>query len=107
MLNPQDDFSPNQLIKSLSEKIEQPDKFAHVFCEAAKSQKTIDEVLKEIIRKLLKHDYETIEHLKALQRQVDREDWRYVVKKVGLTGWSIIMVILGAIITALARHFIP
>ena len=101
-----DDFNPKQAYDALSANIEQPERFAQLFCKAAKKQKSIDEVLKNVIRDLLDNDQKTIDRVKRLQRDVDKEDWRNFIKKVGLVGWSIIMVAIGAAITIILKKYI-
>lgn len=104
--NKQDDFSPQDTLRRLSENLEQPDKFAQIFCDAAKTQKNIDETLKLVVKNLIKNDKETIDTIKDYQRQVDKEDWKNFIKKIGATGWAIIMLIVGAILQALSRKFL-
>lgn len=106
MTNPNDDFNPEKEIATLSANFHQPDKFAENFCKVAKTQKSVDEVLKTIIKSLIKEDQETIEIIKEYQRTVDKEDWRYFLKKIGFTGWSLIMIGVGALITATIKKYI-
>lgn len=101
-----DDFDPKQAIAALLANLEQPDKFAHLFCEAAKKQKAIDDVLKENIRALIKHDIEVINSIKYLQRQVDKEDWKFFLKKMGTSSWAILLLMLGAMLQALSGKYL-
>ena len=80
-------------------------KFAEIFCQAAGKQKSIDKVLKDNIRELIKSDKETREMPKELLREVDQEDWRRFVKKVGTPAWAIGLIIIGATLQALSRKF--
>lgn len=102
----EEDFDPRGAIDSLRANLEQPDKFSDIFCNAAKTQKSIDNVLKDTIRELLKHDKETLEHVKNVQRQVNKEDIRNIIKQIGWGGWTLITVIITAIITSLIRKYI-
>jgi len=97
-----DDFDPNEAIRKLSATIEQPDKFAEVFCTAAKTQKNIDTALKELIKDLLQHDHSARAIIKSIIREVDKEDWRHYAKKIGLVGWSIILVLITTVANKVA-----
>jgi hypothetical protein len=99
-----DDYDPQKTVADLVANFEQPDRFAQIFCKAAEKQKSIDEVLQKNIKHLLQHDKETIDCIKNLQRQVDKEDWRYFLKKMGIGGWTIIVVILTALIDRWLKH---
>lgn len=96
MTQPDDNFDAKAAVKEVSDKIEQPQKFAEVFCAAADTQKSIDECVKKMLRSLIENDPALRESFRKLIRDVDKEDWRYLVKKIGAAGWSIIMLILGA-----------
>lgn len=100
-----DDFDIKNMVLNLSANLEQPDKFAEIFCKAAEKQKSIDAVLKNIVREVLKYDNDTLEHIKIVQRQVNNEDWRSFIKRIGIAGWSISMLVIGAIITGLSRKY--
>lgn len=67
-----DDFDPNEAIRKLSATIEQPDKFAEIFCTAAKTQKNIDTALKDLIKDLLQHDHVARNIIKSIIREVDK-----------------------------------
>ena len=101
--NLSDDFNPKQAYESLSANIEQPDKFAQLFCKAAASQKSIDNVLKKTFRNLLSKDHQTIERVKQLQREINKEDWRSFLNKIGWTGWALIWAIFGGTLLAVAQ----
>lgn len=101
-----DDFDPSKILKRLAAHIEQPEKFAQIFCDAAKSQKAIDNHLKEVIKEVLIKDPEMISYLKQIARDVDKEDWRFCLKKIGLAGWAGIVFAAGAVFTALIHKLI-
>lgn len=102
-----DDFDPKKSIKKLSETIDQPDKFAEVFCSAARSQKIIDCVLKETMRDLMKSDSETRSMIKEMLREVESEDWRSFVRKAFGSIWSLSLIAFGAVLAAVLRWLIP
>ena len=101
-----DDYNPRKSIEKLTANLEQPDKFAEIFCQAAGKQKAIDEVLQKVIKSLIEKDHSTREMLKVLLREVDREDLRNYVRKIGTPVWTIILLALGAILQALSRKYL-
>lgn len=70
-----DNYTPEQQLVRVAATIDQPDKFAKVFCEAAKTQKSIDESLKIVVKSLIQHDKETRDFIKIYY-----EKWK---KKIG------------------------
>ena len=106
MNNQNDEYNPKKQLEKVTATLEQPDKFAIVFCKALESQKSIDTALKKVVKTLIKEDIETITSLKKYQREVDREDWKNFLKKMGVLGWSIIMLALGAILQTLSHKFL-
>lgn len=108
MATPDDDFSDaRKAIEALSANLQQPDKFAETFCEAAKKQKAIENVLKDNIRSLIETDKETREFIKSMLREVEAEDWRLFLKKGGGIIITIGALILGAILQGLSRKYLP
>lgn len=103
----EDNYDARAEIKKLQDNFYQPDKFAKTFCEAAKTQKSIDLALRKIIKKLIKDDPQTVEALKKHLRDINKEDWKTFIKKIGISGWSIIMASIGAIMATILRKFVP
>lgn len=101
MTKTSDDFDPQKAVEELSANFHQPDKFAEKFCQVARTQKSVDVVLKEIFKNLIKEDPDTINTLKAYQRQIDQEDWRFFLKKIGYAGSATFWLIMGSILTAI------
>lgn len=91
---------------TLAANLEQPDKFAQIFCEAASKQKSIDNVLKDNTKSLIKSDKETRDMLKELLREVNKEDWRFFLNKIGAIGWAVILLVVGAILQGLSRKYL-
>ncbi len=102
MTPPGDDYEPRQAIQTLSDNLTQPDKFAEIFCNAAKSQKKIDGLLKDSIRDLLKNDTLTRDEIKSLINETNKANWKTILKGLWFAIWSIILII----ITTLANRFL-
>lgn len=100
-----EDYEPKTAIRRLSASLDQPDKFAEIFCSAAKSQKNIDATLKDVMRDLLKSDKDTRDFVKDLLREVEHEDWRLFVKKFGGLLWALLLIAFGAILTVILEKF--
>ena len=88
-------------LDNLSSDLKQPDKFAQIFCEAAKTQKSIDYVLKEAIVDLLAKNSEAQEAVTSIVEKVDRNYQRVLSGKVGIAIWSIILLILPPVLSYL------
>jgi len=101
-----DDYDPNAMLKKLDANLHQPDKFAAIFCSAAASQKSVDDVIKNIIRNLLSTDTITRETLKHLVNESIKEDNWYYIKKTASSGWSIALIVIGIIIEKLLSKWI-
>jgi hypothetical protein len=92
-----DDYDPRQLIQELSANLTQPDKFAEIFCTAAKTQKRIDEVLNERIRDLLKNDNDSKNAITLIIKDYDKEGWKFLGKKLALIIWSLLLIVIGVL----------
>lgn len=99
------DFLDNKIFKDissdlakLSSDLRQPDKFAQIFCEAAKTQKNIDHVLKDIIVDLLAKNSEAQEAVTSVIEKVDRSYHRAISGKVAWGVWTVILIVLPSII---------
>ncbi len=99
----QDNYATEEQFKIVNDKLDQPHKFAEIFCEAAKSQKMVDETLKIIIRNLIKSDNESIELIKSMIREVEKEDWRLIIKKFTSFGIKALIFTLGAAATIIIQ----
>lgn len=106
MTTPTDDFNPKQAYESLSANIEQPDRFAQLFCKAAESQKSIDMTLEKVIKNLLEKDLQTIKRIKQLQREINKEEWSSFIKKIGWGGWAFIWTIIGGTLLATSQALV-
>ena len=101
-----DNADPKDAVRILKANLEQPHKFAQIFCEAAKSQKPIEDAIKKVIRKLLKEDKETTESVKKIQRDVNKEDWKLIIGKIGFGSWTIMVIILTIVLQSLSKKIL-
>jgi hypothetical protein len=105
------DFKSEDLVKvkaainHLLAHIEQPNKFAELFCEAARKQKDIDHTLKITITNLIAHDKDARALMKGLIREIETEDWKFFLQKIGTTGIAVGSLITGVFLTALFGYF--
>lgn len=100
-----EDYDPRAAITKLSANLEQPDKFAEIFCAAAKKQKDIDNILKENIRDIIKNDSPSRAQLKGLLREIEQEDLKFFLKKGGSALVVFLSILAGALINASVAHF--
>lgn len=101
-----DNFSPEQLLKKAIASLEQPDKFAEIFCQAARKQKAIDDVLQEVMRKLIEHDAPIRDALKGLLKEADKEERRSFFRKIRTQAWAILLLVVGAFLQWVSRKII-
>lgn len=106
MITQADDFNPQKEIAKIRSNFEQPDKFAQIFSKAAKKTKAIDEVIKYNIRDVMIRDYEMMNFLKKILREVEKEDWKNAIKKIGSIGSAVLLMAIGAILQALSRRYL-
>lgn len=96
------DFEYADLIKVIDENLHQPDKFAKLFVEAAKSQKAIDEYIKDILIELIDHDKNLEGALLEKLKKHTTIQLMLLGSKIGIAIWSILLIIITALIT---KHF--
>lgn len=70
MTNNNEDFDTLNILKKLDENINQPDKFAEVFCNAASKQLQIRDTLKTIILELAKTNTDFRDELKKICSEI-------------------------------------
>lgn len=99
------DFGKESLFKDIVEDvakltsdIRQPDKFAQIFCEAAKTQKSIDCTLREVVVSLLQKDSGVQQTVTSLVEQVDRSYQRILLGRASFAVWTITILVIEAII---------
>jgi hypothetical protein len=100
-----EDYDLKASYKELSANLMQPHKFAKIFCEAARSQTPIVEVLQENIKKLIKTDPDTARSIKEYQQQVNKDDLMFTLKKTLDYFRAITLMILGGIFTAIIKRY--
>ncbi|QQR61107.1 hypothetical protein IPH19_01410 [Candidatus Uhrbacteria bacterium] len=93
-------------LKTVHDAIDRPDKFAELFCQAAKTQTSVKEVLWEQIRSILTTDVEARNALKVIVREVEKEDVRIFGKKIGFGVWTLFTIGMGAFLGALFTKFL-
>ncbi len=93
-----DEFDPRAAIEEINVTLKQPNEFAKVFCHAASIDKSIDLILKHIIRDLINKDIDTREYLKIL-KEVQTEDWKSFLKTFGFGLWNLFYLLFGALVT--------
>ena len=93
MSKKQDDLDPKKEIARISATLEQPDKFAELFCKAAKSQTNVSQILQTIIRQSLQTDQITRDTVKDLIKEYEKEEWWVIIRRSFSVGWTAIVVI--------------
>lgn len=100
-----DNYDTSALLKETKDKLDRPDKFAEIFCQAAKSQVKIKEHLSKLIREQITKDTAVNDHLNNTFRKIIKNDTRafYTMlwKKL---GW--IITIGGTIFATLFTQFL-
>lgn len=97
------DFDPKEQINDLAAILNQPDKFAEVFCKAAAGQKSIDNALKAIVIDLIQKDHSTREYIKTVIKEYEKEAWQLLIKRGLGAAWTLIVVIISAIATTFIK----
>jgi hypothetical protein len=98
---PSDNFDPKSAIKEVSDNFVQSDKFANHFINACKKSKDMDKALRGIIKDLMEKDKDTRGIIVGMIRKENEEDWKNLLKKIGMVGWTIIIFILSGIANAI------
>ena len=94
MNNNNEDFD---LLKKLDENINQPDKFAEVFCNAAAKQVQIRATLKTLLLDIVKTDDGARDELKKICRNTLIESIIQACKNIWLIIFSIVSLVLNII----------
>ncbi len=109
MANPQDEefILNNQLkIEDMSAKLNQPHRFAKIFCEAAESQMSINDAFQKIINRLIKTDPEIRSTLEEHQKQINKNDLLYgIMKGLGFFKQILMLFIAAAIGFYFKKYF--
>lgn len=81
------DFDLNGVVKDAKSLMENPQVFSEKFCGAMSTQVNIRTNIQDLVLLSLKSDARFKDELKVLIREVDKEDWRYFLKRFdGLDG---------------------
>lgn len=98
-----DDFDPAQKFRTTIDKIERPDMFAEVFCNAAKKQTDIRDCLGDLIKNKISEDKEIKEKIKDLMKEIQRDNIRFMFSGFILVITSAVSAAIGAIVTAIIK----
>ena len=101
-----DEFDPRTAITEINAILKQPNEFAKIFCHAAGIDKTIDIVLKDTVRELIKTDQNTRELLKLILKEAQNDDWKAFIKTIGLAGWTLFIAITSGIGAVFLSHLL-
>lgn len=84
---------------------DRPEEFAKLFCEVAKEQVSVRELLQKMVREMLETDAKSRQALMGLIRYSYKEDWRHFVRsawsKVAIAAWTLIVVFVTAWLTSI------
>ncbi len=105
MSSQNDDFDLMKSIEVLSAHINQPNKFADIFYAAAKTQKKIDDTLKECVLDLFKKDIDLINTVKQIIHDHDKASWRWLFKKIGFAAWSVLIIFITILATTFCNNY--
>jgi hypothetical protein len=99
------DFGKELLFKDIAENVaqlssdlRQPDKFAQIFCEAAKTQKVIDSAIRDVIVNVLQKDTDTQQAIFSIVDKADRTYARLLMGRMGFVIWTIAIIFIEALI---------
>ena len=101
--NTADNFDPDGTIKQTLDKIDRPDKFAEVFCHAAKKQIDIKECISDIVRETVAKDAAMKEFFQELFQDVINADKTYVIMKLWRNFKGFCLLIGGMALTVLIQ----
>jgi len=93
-------------VERLTASLEQPDKFARIFCDAVKTQKTMDDALKDVMRNLMKHDKDARYFIKEIVKEFEKESLWASTKKFGFAIWTLFVAAFGVIISPIITHLL-
>jgi hypothetical protein len=89
----------------VSDNFVQSDKFANHFINAYKKSKDMDKALRGIIKELMEKDPDTRGIIVGMIRKVNEEDWKNLIKKICRDAKSVIIFILGIVVTICVQKF--
>ena len=104
-INAPDGYDASAILQETKDKLDRPDKFAEIFCQAAKSQVKIKECLSKIIRELVTKDTSVNQHLNNTFKDIIKKDtkafYTMLWKKL---GW--LLTVVGTIAVTLLTQFL-
>jgi hypothetical protein len=88
-------------IKALEDKFSTHEKIADTLCETAEKQTKMFDMLSVTFLKLLKNNTDIRDEFKKIIKECDRDFFHSFSSKIGIAAWSIILIIVTAIVTKL------
>ena len=98
-----DDFDPAEKFRTTIDKIERPDMFAEVFCNAARKQTDIKDCLGDLIKNKIAEDKGIKENIKDLMKEIQRDNIRFMISGFLWVITSAVSAAIGAIVTAFIK----
>lgn len=99
-------ISVKKRLDSLEEKFGNNEKIADTLCETAEKALKMDEMIRKVFLKLLKKDTDIKSEVSNLVNDLDRNCFKKNLKRFGFTVWTVIIFLLGVLITAIVNKFI-
>ena len=98
-----DNYDVDAILQETKDKLERPDKFADIFCEAAKSQIKINKTIVKIIKETVSKDVELNNHFNSMFVNIVKKDTKQFFSSLWRKGIWIITVIGSVILTLLTQ----
>ena len=99
-----DNYDANAILQETRDKLDRPDKFADIFCKAAKSQVNIKECLSDIIKDLLLNDKDINKHLEDTLANIARKDaFVFFAAFLKKAGWVVGIIVTGVVTLGLHK----
>lgn len=103
--NTPDNYDSSAILQETRDKLDRPDKFAEIFCQAAKSQVKIKEYLGKLIREQITKDTAVNQHLINSFKRIIKDDTKaFYVALWKKLGW--LLTVLGTIAVTLFTQFL-
>jgi hypothetical protein len=98
-----DNFDPKASIKVISDKLEQPEKFAEILSNTLEKSKTADVAIRKIIIDLLKKDAEIKEELEKVIGSYNKKEtvnlWKSIGAKIFFGIWTLFTIAFSILIS--------
>ena len=87
-------------LQTAHDAIQHPDKFAEIFCNAAQSQVSIKQYIRQELQESLTSDVKTKDAMRVIIKQHFDEDWRTWLK----SAWGKFAILIWTLIVAWLTH---